>query len=40
MSVAAIDQPGATRGASLGAWLRRRAAPLIVFALLTVFWVR
>ena len=38
MSVAAIDDSGATRSASLGAWLRRRAAPLIVFALLFLLW--
>ena len=37
MSIA-LDQPAPARGASLGAWLKRRAAPLIVFALLFVFW--
>jgi NitT/TauT family transport system permease protein len=34
----ALEQPAATRGASLGAWLKRRAAPLIVFALLFLLW--
>ena len=38
MNIAANDQPASTRGASLGAWLKRRAAPLIVFALLFVAW--
>ena len=37
MSIA-LDQPAPARGASLGAWLKRRAAPLIVFAMLLVFW--
>jgi len=37
MSVAAIDRPAA-RSASFGAWLKRRAAPLIVFALLFLAW--
>jgi len=34
------DQPiaVASRGASLGLWLKRRAAPLIVFALMFVLW--
>ena len=32
MSIA-LDQPAPTRGASLGAWLKRRAAPLIVLGL-------
>ena len=34
------DRPvaGASRSASLGLWLRRRAAPLIVFALLFALW--
>ena len=36
----ATDQPetGQTRAASIGNWLKRRAAPLIVFALLFVLW--
>jgi NitT/TauT family transport system permease protein len=36
----AVAAPSATptRAASLGLWLRRRAAPLIVFVLLFVFW--
>ena len=34
----ALDQPAVTRGASLAAWLKRRAAPLIVFALLFLLW--
>ena len=34
----ALDEPRAARGASLVAWLKRRAAPLIVFALLFVLW--
>jgi len=38
VSVAAIDNAGAARSASLGAWLKRRAAPLIVFALLFLLW--
>ena len=35
-----VDQPVAvaSRGASLGAWLKRRAAPLIVFAALFALW--
>ncbi|MEJ0078300.1 MAG: ABC transporter permease [Alphaproteobacteria bacterium] len=37
MSIA-LDQPAVTRGASLAAWLKRRAAPLIVFALLFLLW--
>ena len=34
----ALEQPAVTRGASLAAWLKRRAAPLIVFALLFLLW--
>jgi len=34
----ALEQPAATRGANLAAWLKRRAAPLIVFALLLLLW--
>jgi NitT/TauT family transport system permease protein len=34
----ALEQPTPARGASLGAWLKRRAAPLIVFALLFLLW--
>jgi NitT/TauT family transport system permease protein len=34
----ALDQPAVTRGASLAAWVKRRAAPLIVFALLFLLW--
>ena len=37
MTAAAIT-PAASRGASLGLWLKRRAAPLIVFALLFALW--
>ena len=33
-----LEQPAVTRSASLAAWLRRRAAPLIVFALLFLLW--
>jgi NitT/TauT family transport system permease protein len=34
----ALEQSAPTRGASLAAWLRRRAAPLIVFVLLFLVW--
>jgi NitT/TauT family transport system permease protein len=34
----ALEQTRTTRGASLAAWVKRRAAPLIVFALLFLFW--
>jgi NitT/TauT family transport system permease protein len=34
----ALEQPTPTRGASLGAWLKRRAAPLLVFLLLFLLW--
>ena len=37
MSIA-LDQAAPARGPSLAAWLKRRAAPLIVFAALFVFW--
>lgn len=35
---AIADQPAAIRGNTLGLWLKRRAAPLIVFALLFLAW--
>jgi len=38
VSLAAIGEAGATRGASLGLWLKRRAAPLLVFLLLFLLW--
>jgi NitT/TauT family transport system permease protein len=39
MTIAVAAPPTtASRAASLGVWLRRRAAPLIVFVLLFVFW--
>lgn len=40
MSITTADQAGAgtNRTASLSAWLKRRAAPLIVFALLFLLW--
>jgi NitT/TauT family transport system permease protein len=34
----ALQQPPATRGTNLAAWLKRRAAPLIVFAALFLLW--
>ena len=37
MSIA-LEHPPATRAASLTAWLKRRAAPLIVFVLLFALW--
>ena len=39
MTAAAIDEPAVpSRAASLGLWLRRRIAPLIVFAALFALW--
>ncbi len=39
MTASAINEPAApSRAASLGLWLRRRAAPLIVFAALFALW--
>ena len=38
MTTIATDASGPTRAASLTVWLKRRAAPLIVFALLFVLW--
>jgi NitT/TauT family transport system permease protein len=38
MSIAPDDRTDTGRGASLALWLRRRAAPLIVFALLFLLW--
>lgn len=38
MTFAATDEIGPARRSSLGTWLKKRAAPLIVFALLFAFW--
>ena len=39
MTASAINEPAApSRAASLGVWLKRRAAPLIVFAALFALW--
>ena len=38
MTLAAGAETAAARRASLGTWLKKRAAPLIVFALLFAFW--
>jgi NitT/TauT family transport system permease protein len=37
-AIAAADQQVSSRGRSLGIWLKRRAAPLIVFAALFALW--
>lgn len=37
MSIA-LEPTGSRRGASFTAWLKKRAAPLVVFALLFAFW--